>query len=91
MLNEGVRELGERGDGIVGQVSVPLQSWALEAGTEALAHACLALLPRDGCSEHSLFVGGDVIRRISRAIVHLHVREGELLGHLDESDGVHKR
>ena len=63
----------------------------MEAGTEALAHACLALLPRDGCSEHSLLVRSDVICGISGAMVHFHVGEGEFPGHLDESDGVHKR
>ena len=45
---------------------------------------------RDGCYEHSLFVGRDVIRGISRAVVHLHIREGELPGHFDESDGVYE-
>ena len=78
------------GHGIVGQVGVPLQSRALEAGTEALAHTCLALLPRDGCYEHLLFVGRDMIHGINRVVVHLYVGEGEFPCHLNESDGVYE-
>ena len=55
----------------------------LEAGAKALAHVCLALLPRDGCSEYPLFVGRDVICGIRRTIVRLHIQEGELLWHFD--------
>ena len=60
------------------------------AGAKAFAHACLALLSRDGCSEHPLFVGRDVIRGISRTVVHLYIGEGEFHGHLNESDGFYK-
>ena len=62
----------------------------MEAGAKALAYACLTLFSRDGCYKYSLFVGCDVISGISRAVVHLHIGEGELAGHFDESDGVYK-
>ena len=40
LLNEGVCELGKRGDGIVRQVDEPLQGQSHQAGPKALAHAC---------------------------------------------------
>ena len=62
----------------------------MEAGAEALAHACLTLCSWDGYCKHSLFLGHNVIYGISHVIVHLHIGEGEFPGHLNESDGVYK-
>jgi len=49
------------------------------------------LFSRNGGCEHLLFVGRDVIHAINRAIVDLHIWEGELLWHFDESDEVYER
>ena len=91
LLYEGVGEWGKGGDGVVRKVHVPLESWTLEARAKAFAHTCFTLLPWYSGCEHALFVGHNMVCWISRAIVHLHIRERALLWHLNQGNGVYER
>ena len=77
MLYECVRELGKERDRVIGEVRIPLESWNLKVGAETLAHAHLTLLMWYGSREHTLFVGCDMIRGISHAVIHLHIWKRE--------------
>ncbi|KAF2550437.1 hypothetical protein F2Q68_00033948 [Brassica cretica] len=72
-------------------VDIPLQSGSGQGGVEPFAHGSFARPFWECYGEHPLSVLGDVVVRISGAVIRFNVWEGELPGHLDQGDLIRER